>query len=350
MPTSTPAAAAGLRVAIVGATGAVGRDLLATLPRSGLPVAEVRLLASPASSGLTLEYQERSHRVHVLADAPQSSPLFEGIDLAFLCTPPGVAAQVGPALAELGVMVVDLSGALADRAPVVFPGLGIETLPEASRARMAACPSGPAMLLTTVLAALRDLVPTAVRGTLLLSAGAGGRGGVEELSGQVVALLNHKDPPRKLFPTGLAFDLLPAVDDQGPLDEADPLAGWTPAERRIAAEVAVLTGLPPTRVILTASVAPLFTGLAASLHLQLDAEAPLSEIRARLEQGHGVVYSQPLPGPRRLVGRAGLYLGRLRADPAGDGVHLWAVADNLRFGGTANALGVATALWREGLV
>ena len=175
---------------------------------------------------------------------------------------------------------------------------------------------------------------------------------IEELSRQVVALFNHKEPPRRVFPRGLAFDLLPQVGEvEGAADRADPqqgAQGWTPAERRLASEIAILSEIPESRVALALAVAPLFSGIAANLHVELEAEAPLAEIRARLEGGRGVRWSDPLPGPRRLVGRAGLYLGGLRADPGGAGVHLWAIADNLRFAATGNAIAVATTLWRDG--
>ena len=112
----------------------------------------------------------------------------------------------------------------------------------------------------------------------------------------------------------------------------------------------MLTDLAPTRVAVGLALAPLFTGLAAALHIELESEAELAEIRARLEDGRTIRMGDPVPGPRRVVGRASLHVGRVRADPAGQGIHLWAVADNLRFAATGNALAIATALWRDGLL
>ncbi len=341
--------AEGLKIAVVGATGAVGQDLLATLDRSALPVGELRLLASAASAGESIEVAGKSHRVQVLSGDPRELPAFEGVQLAFLAVPPQLAQELAPVLAELGIMVVEIGGAMAGRAPMVVPAIGIEALPEASRLRVVSSPAGPTVVVASVVSALRDLVPVAVSGTVLLSAGAAGRAGAEELSGQVVALFNQQQPPRSVFPTGLAFDLLPVVGDL-PVGGDDRLSGWSEAERRLAAEVGTLAELSPGRVALSLAVAPMFSGIAASLRIELEAEADLAEIRSRLEAGPTVRWGEPLAGPRRLVGRAGLYVGRLRRDPAGGAIHLWAIADNLRFAATGNAIAIATTLWREGML
>lgn len=340
----------GLTIAIVGATGAVGGDLVATLHRSALPVKEVRLIAGPASAGRNLDVDDRPHRVHALTGDAAEHPAFEEVDLAFLAVPPDKALELGPILAEKGIMVVEIGGALAGRAPMVIPALGMEALQEASRLRMVSSPSAPTVVVATVVGALRDLVPASVRGTVLVSAGAAGRQGVDELSGQVVSMFNQKEPPRAVFTTGLAFDLLPTLGAVPPRSDADPLEGWSEAERRVSAEVSTLTELLPTRVVLSVAVAPLFSGVAASLQVELEADVTLAEVQARLEASPTIRFADPLAGPRRLVGRAGLYVGRLRRDPAGTGVHLWAIADNLRFAATGNAIAIATAMFRQGLL
>lgn len=338
-----------LTIAVIGATGAVGGDLLAALHRSALPVGELRLFASPASAGRTVEVEGRDHRVQTLPSDASDSAL-EGIDLAFLAVPAPVARQIGPGLAERGTMVVDIGGALTDRAPLVVPALGLSALPEAARARLVCSPSAPAVVVATILGGLRELSPISVRGTVLLSAGAAGRAGVEELSGQVVAMFNQKEPPRRVFHAGLAFDLHGVVGEPIAAAQGEELAGWTDVERRLADEVAVLAELPAARVALGLVLAPTFSGVSVALQVELEHEASMDELRARLEDGRTLRVGDPVPGPRRAVGRASLFVGRLRMDPAGTGLHLWAVADNLRFGATGNALAIATALWRDGLI
>ncbi|NOY27551.1 MAG: hypothetical protein GXP62_16935, partial [Oligoflexia bacterium] len=104
---------AGLTLALIGATGAVGSDLLATLHRSALPIRELRLLAGAGSAGKTVDVEGQPQRVHALVGDPRESPLLEGVDLVFLAVPPEPARGLGMALAESGVMVIDIGGALA---------------------------------------------------------------------------------------------------------------------------------------------------------------------------------------------------------------------------------------------
>jgi aspartate-semialdehyde dehydrogenase len=178
----------------------------------------------------------------------------------------------------------------------------------------------------------------------MLSAGLAGREGVEELSRQVVALLSGQEPPRKVFPQGLAFDLQARVGEgQG---------GWSGPEQRVAAELGLLYDRPASQYALGLVLLPLFAGLAASLHLVFEEGEEVDVARATdlLGQGRLLRLGDPLPGPRRVAGKASATVGRLRADPSGQGLHLWVVGDNLRFAATAQAIGVVTALWKEGRI
>lgn len=339
----------GLSIAVIGATGAVGGDLVAALPKSGLPVRELRLFAGPGSVGRVVEHGEQLLPVRSLGPDPGASAELDGLDLAFLAVPPEVARALGPALAARGVMVVELGGALADRAPLVVPALGRDPLAEAARERLVSSPSAPAVLVATLLGALAPFEPEGCSGSIQLSAGAAGKAGIEELSGQVVAMFNQKDPPRRVFPAGLAFDLLPGPGAIRPA--ADPLAGWSEGEIRLAAELGALTERPASRFALSLQTAPYFAGLVASLVIELANAAPLRELEAALDDAPGVHRLDPVPGPKRVVGRASLFAGRLRLDPEHpQRLHLLAVADNLRFGASANALALAAALWEEGRI
>jgi aspartate-semialdehyde dehydrogenase len=327
-------------VAVLGATGAVGQDLLRALGRSGLSIGELRLMAGPGSRGTSVEVDDKAHRVHALPAEPESSTLFEGVQIAFLCLPPDVARAQARSLADRGILVIDLSGVSAGEAPITLAGVSElpSEIPDAGRLLVA--PSAPAAVLATVLGALRGLGVSGCRGTILQSAGAAGKAGVEELSQQVVALFNQGEPPRKVFPGGLAFDL---IGQSGSLIE-----GWTSGERRIAEEVALLTGLPATEIGLTLITVPLFAGLSVSIHVRFDEEVGLDDVLAALGDSPSLRVGDPVPGPRRVVGKGAVHVGRVRLDPAGDGIHLWAVADNLRFGASASAIGLALAAIEAG--
>ncbi len=332
----------GMVVAVVGASGSVGQDLVSLLGRGVLPVGELRLFGGPTRRVASLEVDGRPVPVTPLPADPAESPLFEDVDLAFFATPPEVTRAAAPALAERGVAVIDIGGALADRAPVLVPAVGPGDLDRFTETRMASSPSAPALVLATVLGPLLGLGVAACRGTVLVSAGLAGRAGVEELSSQVVALFNGQTPPRAVFPTGLAFDLV------GQLGGGAAESGWTETELRVAAEVAAATGLAGRRLAVGLAMVPLFGGLAAALHLDFEGPVELEAVRAALDAGERLRLGDPVPGPRRLVGKADVYVGRLREDPLGEGVHLWAAADNLRAGASANAVGIAALLLDEG--
>ena len=338
---STEAAATGLTVAILGATGAVGRDLLSALEKSPFPIRELRLLASRRSEDTELSYDGRSLRVGTVRTS--RDPALMGVDLAFFATPADVTRGLAPALAGRGVAVVDIGGALADQAQLVVPAIGLPDLSRWDQLPLVCTPSAPGAALATVLMPLREIGLIGVRGTGLLSAGVAGQAGIDELSASVVAMLNSQTPPRKVFPTGLAFDLVSPVG-------AGEAQRWSDAEQRLSEEVAALVEIPAAQVAVSLALVPLFAGLALSLHLSFDGEVSVSDVLAAFEGAEGVRLGDPVPGPRRLSGKAGVYVGRVRADPADQGIHLWACADNLRFGASGVAVQVAAALWREGRV
>jgi aspartate-semialdehyde dehydrogenase len=330
----------GLTVAVVGATGAVGRDLLTVLERANLPIAAFRLFASPASNGEIVEVRERSHRVQSLPSDDGIPAVFEGVDLVFMAAPANVSRGLIPHLQEEDIAVVDIGGTHADKSPLMVPGVSLEPIADFPDTRVMCSPSAPAVVLATVMSQLSIRGAVAVRGTLLMSASSAGKAGAEELSGQVVSLFNGKTPPRVVFPQGLAFDLTSQVGDD--------VEGWTTVERRVAVEVADLLSWQPEQALMSVVMAPMFAGLAADLTIEFDHGVDLDAVRSLLNETPGVRVGDPVPGPRRVAGDSSIYVGRLRLDPDNSRVHLWVTADNLRVGASANALAIATSLWSEG--
>lgn len=321
-----------LDLAVLGATGAAGEQFLAALGESDLAVGTLRLFGSAARSPAvdTVEFRGKSQGVDPIGRLAGVKP-----DVAVLCVPPAVAGRIAPDLVARGVVVVDAGDATAGvlDAPLALPGVQ-EALPDGVAEKGAVrCPSAPGWLLARVLAPLVPRGLVACSGVLNVSACSRGRAGMEELSGQVVATLNQQDPPRRVFPDGLAFDTIP---EDVPEDE------WSSAERVAAEEAGVLAGLDPTRVAVQIATQPLFSGLSAGLHLRgVDVRAA-EEAFAAVPELHAVSSTGRLR-PRAVTGKAGVWWGRLRADPAGDGVHLWVVADNL--GGPAGQVPLRVLRW-----
>ncbi len=330
----------GISIAIIGATGAVGRDLLEVIGQTSLPIAALRLFASMGSIGETIEVDGRSHRVWGLAGVETVHEVFEGIELVFLAAPPDVSQEYGPALADMDIPVIDIGAALAHRGVLSVPSVSIGSLADFPDSRIACSPSGPAGLISSVLAPLAAKGANACPGTATMSAGLAGKAGIRELSEQVIALFNQKDPPREVFPTGLAFDVHAQIGEDD--------NGWTGVERRLALEIASVIGWTPDRLGLTAVLMPVFTGIAVSLVVEFDHHPNLEGVRETLEQQPLIRMADALPGPRRVAGESPIFVGRLRADAVGEAVHLWAVCDNLRCAASGNALAIAHALWSDG--
>ncbi len=328
-------------VVVIGATGAVGRDLISALERSTFPIREVRAISSRRSAETELSFHGQPLIATALEGRGGRDQQLNGADLVIFATPPELARALAGPIAEQGAAVIEIGGGLADKVGLCLPSQGLD-LERFDHTRILSTPWGPSAALATVLGPLTSLTLNGARGVALLSAGLAGHQGVDELSQQVVAMLNSASPPRKIFPTGLAFDLITPV---GTTAEGD---GWSETEQRIAMQTATLLDWEPHQIAVTTVLAPLFAGMAFDLHLSFEREPQLPSVRAALEQTAGIRFGDPVPGPRRLPGRSGLHVGRLRADPAGDGVHLWAAADNLRFGAAAQALTAANQLWREG--
>jgi aspartate-semialdehyde dehydrogenase len=328
----------GLEIAVIGATGAAGEQVLAALEGSDLPIGSLHAYGSTSRSGRVDSVTFRGETIGV---EPATALASAKPDLAILCVAPAVAGKLAPGLVSRGVFVLDVGDATAGvlDAPLVAPGIQA-ALPEGSaQAGAVRIPSAAGWFVAQLCA---PLVPIGLRGcsgVLSLSASSHGKAGMEELAQQVVATLNNQDPARRVFVDGLAFDTLP---EDVPSDE------WSAAEQLLAVEVAALAGLPAEAVAVQVATQPLFAGVSAGLHLRgvtLDAVEAAWQDAPEL---HAMTRTARLR-PRAVTGKGGVWWGRLRADPGGDGVHVWAVADNLHVAGVAAAQ-VASWLRAAGLL
>jgi aspartate-semialdehyde dehydrogenase len=269
--------------------------------------------------------------------------VLEEADLVIFAAPAAVTRALAPAVVEAGIAIIDVGGALLDMGVIAVPLAGVSVDPETFADRRVVCsPSAPAVLAAVVLRPLTTLGLSRAHITTLLPAGVVGRSGAEELSRQVVALFNSSDPPRSVFPDGLAFDVVGAL--------GTPTDDWTGAERRMSLELAALLRVPPPHLPSTLVFVPTFAGLSMSIVARLAQGVGAEQVRSALDAIPLVEVADPPKSPQSTVGSASAYVGRIRDDPGGDGVHLWATADNLRFGASANVIAIAAQLWRQNLL
>jgi aspartate-semialdehyde dehydrogenase len=332
-----------LVVAIAGATGAVGRDLLRLLEEGDLPVGGIRPLASERSRGASVPFRGESVPVEVL-----SKDSFGGVDLAFFSAGAARSREFAPSAVDAGAVVVDNSSAfrMEPDIPLVVPEINAGAL--AGHRGIVANPN------CTTIVALMAAAPihheaelVAVRAASYQAASGAGAQAMEELLAQTRAFVRGEPLVAEHFPHPLAFNAIPHVGaflDDGSTDE----------ERKLLAESRKILEHPALRVSATCVRVPVLR--AHSVALWLETRRPLTPARARevLGSAPGVmVLDDPAalsyPMPVTAAGEAKVQVGRIRADPTvSEGVALFVAGDQLLKGAALNAVQIAETLHREG--
>ncbi|MCA9510603.1 MAG: hypothetical protein KC560_07865 [Myxococcales bacterium] len=335
---TAPARREGLRIAVAGASGAVGSELVAVLGERRFPVAELLPFATDRSLGRDVEIDDE-----VIAIEAEAPPL-RGLDLLFVCTPRGAALDLVRAALRAEVACIDCSGALARSAEVPLGLADRSPAAELVGAPLVAAPSGPALAWGRVLAALDDAAGVErVTGTVLQSAAHAGRDGIEALSDETVAVLAQQEPPEPaVFAGPVAFDCLPR--ETAAEAEAD--------EDALAAELArVVARILGRDVPLDAAFVqvPAFVGEASALTVELRRALSPEQAREVLAKTAGVALHPAgdalLAGPtlRDAAGSDDVLVGGVRRDRAhANGLALWLVADPVRIA-ASNAVKLAEA-------
>ncbi|WP_257458736.1 aspartate-semialdehyde dehydrogenase [Archangium lipolyticum] len=325
-----------LRIAVVGATGVVGSEVLSALFDRDFPAERLTVLASERSEGEELEYGEES--LGVEKATPEA---FRGIGLALLATPADVSRTLAQAAQAAGAWVVDVSSAFrADgNVPLVLPGFNSELLGASFKGRIVAVPSAVTSALATLLEPLRQSFGVAqVQVTALMGASSAGQRGLRELEQQTAALLSGREPESHAFPQRVGFNLVPQV---GPFLANSPWteeeAGWTLEAARLFApkgEVPVVAG--------TAVQVPSFYGHGLSLHVRLRKPASVDQARAALKGSPAIkVLDSPgekvYPMTSLVTADPTVHVGRLRSFPqAPEWLTLFAAVDNAGRGAALN--------------
>lgn len=331
----------GYTVAILGATGAVGKETLEILDERKFPLTGLRLFASKRSAGEVMTCQGKEWKVEELSD----SSSFEGVDLAFISATDTISKDYGQRLGTAGIAVIDDSAVfrMDDQVPLVVPEVNAAALQAMPRG-IVSIPNCTTTPLVMALKPLHDAVGVKrVVVTTFQSVSGTGAAAMDELMDQTKDLLAFRDVTTKVYPYQIAFNLLPHI---GSFNEE----GDCSEEVKIAKETRKILGAPRLRVTATTVRVPVLRCHSEAINVELERPLKANDARAALAAMPGViVYDDPVkklyPMPLDATGKDEVYVGRVREDESiANGLNLWVVSDNLRKGAALNAIQIAECL------
>ena len=333
------------KVAVVGATGAVGETMLSILAEREFPASEVIALASERSAGSLVKYGNDDIVVQDLATFDPA-----GIDIALFSAGGGISKEYGPKFAAAGAVVIDNSSTFRydDDVPLVVSEVNPEQAGNRPRG-IIANPNCSTMQLMVALKPLHDAAKIErINIATYQSASGAGRSGMEELGRQTAELLNFQDIKPSKFQVQIAFNLIPQIDDFQP-------NGFTKEEMKLVWETRKILGDEAIGVNPTVVRVPVFYGHSEAVHIETRDKVSAEQARELLERAPGVVvvdervaggYPTPVT---HASGSDAVYVGRIREDLSHPrGLDLWVVSDNIRKGAALNAVQIAELVASEG--
>ena len=328
------------KVAIIGATGLVGRTFLKVLKERNFPVEKLYLYASANSAGKKIEFNGTEYTVMELKD----ETIANDIDVALFSAGGGVSLEYAPKFKAKGAVVIDNSSAwrMDKNIPLVVP----EANPEALKNHpgIIANPNCSTIQVMPVLKVLQEKygLKRVIYSTYQAVAGSGQKG-LNDLEA------NLKGEPSKGYPHQIAFNALPHIDVF--LDN-----GYTKEEIKMVEETRKILGLPDLRVTATCVRVPVKMGHAVSVNVELEKPFELKDVFKAFEEKEGVIVQDDVsknvyPMPIVAEDTDEVYVGRIRRDESVEnGLNLWVVADNIRKGAATNTIQIAETLIKKGVI
>jgi aspartate-semialdehyde dehydrogenase len=329
-------------VAVVGATGAVGTEMIDILEERKFPVGELRPLASARSAGERVSFHDQELVVREL-----TKDSFEGVDIALFSAGADISREFAPIAAKAGAVVIDNSAAwrMDKNVPLVVPEVNRADI--AKHKGIIANPNCSTIQMVVALKPLHDAARiTRVVVTTFQAVSGTGKEAMDELLEESQDLLSFKEPTPKVYPHQIAFNCLPHIDDFLP-------SGYTKEEMKMLSETRKIMGDDSIRVTATTVRVPVYVGHSESVNIETEKKLSANEARAILCDAPGVLlYDDPAhkiyPTPLDAAGKDEVYVGRVREDESvPNGLNLWIVADNLRKGAALNAVQIAEELIRN---
>ena len=337
----------GYRVAVVGATGAVGGEILQVLAERKFPIDEVVALASERSVGKEVSFGEEA----TLDVKDLDGFDFDGFDLGLFSPGAKISAVHAPRAARAGCIVIDNTSQfrMDHDVPLVVPEVNRLALQDFRARNIIANPNCSTIQMVMALKPLHDIarIKRVVVSTYQSVSGAG-KEGMDELFEHTKAIyMNDRKEPQHFAKT-IAFNVVPQVDDF--LED-----GSTKEEWKMVVETKKILD-PAIEVAVTCVRVPVFIGHAEAIHVEFEEPITLDQAREALYDAEGVVVvDDPASGeyvtPVDCVGEYAVFVSRLREDPTvPHGLSLWVVSDNLRKGAALNAVQIAEAMVEDGLI
>jgi aspartate-semialdehyde dehydrogenase len=334
-----------MRIAVVGATGAVGTTMMRLLRERAFPADEVVPFASARSAGRELD---GGFVVRALNDEAE----LDGFDVALFSAGSGTSGEWAPRFVEHGAVVVDNSSRwrMEPDVPLVVAEVNPEAIDQ--HRGIIANPNCSAMQALVVLKPIHEAagIERIVFSSYQSASGTGARA-VEELKTQAHAMLHEMEPPAPaVYPHRLAFNVLPQVETFKDGDD------YTTEERKVIGESRKILGLPDLRITATCVRVPVMVCHSEALNVETREDLSPEECREVLAAAPGVVVvDEPAAGryplPSEVAGRDEVFVGRIRRDESNpQTLNLWVVGDNLRKGAATNAIQIAELLVERGLV
>ncbi len=328
-------------VAVAGATGAVGNQMIACLEEMDFPVKRLSLLASARSVGRRLKFRGDSIEVQELTEGS-----FKGVDIALFSAGGGISEKFAPMAAQDGCVVIDNSSAwrMDPQVPLVVPEVNPHAVAQYAQRGIIANPNCSTIQMVVALNPIhqkfgirRIVVSTyqSVSGT--------GKKAIDELFNQTRAMINFLAVERSVYPHRIAFNCLPHIDQF--LDN-----GYTKEEMKMVNETRKIMEAPTLAVTATTVRVPVFYSHSESVNVETERPCPPEEVRRILSSAPGVqVVDDPsqnrYPLAIEAAGQDLTLVGRIRKDESvPNGINLWIVADNIRKGAATNAVQIARIL------
>jgi len=334
-----------LNIAVVGATGAVGRTVLEVLKERKFPVANLFPLASSRSVGKTVKYANEELEVLNLDDFS-----FVDIDVAIFSAGGAVSAKYAEIAAAEGCVVIDNTSHFRydEDVPLVVPEVNKDAIAQYTKRNIIANPNCSTIQMVVALKPLHDAAQiTRINVATYQSVSGSGQKGIDELIHQLTELLNGRPIEPKVYPRQISFNVLPHID----VFEEN---GYTREEMKMVWETQKIFADKTISVNPTAVRVPVLYGHSEAVHVEFAKPLNASDARSLLEKADGVEVVDDIKSleyPTVLTEACGndkVYVGRIRQDISHpNGLNLWVVADNIRKGAATNAVQIAEILYNE---